>query len=161
LLLSGESDAVTSLAGSLRKAGVAEIESTVYEQVRIESGWPEFGRDISRQNLPQEIDRDSRAISFEKGCYLGQETVARIDAFGHVNQKLVGLKFSTPDVPAAGTELIRDGKTVGTVTSAVFSPRLSAALAMGYVRREHNILGTRFDFDAGTVEVVQLPLPTE
>ena len=61
--------------------------------LRIEAGTPVFGKDVTEKNLPQEIGRDDRAISFVKGCYLGQETVARIDALGHVNQVLKGLVF--------------------------------------------------------------------
>ena len=65
----------------------------VFETARIEAGTPLYGRDITAENLPQEIDRDRLAISFTKGCYLGQETVARIDALGHVNRLLRLVKF--------------------------------------------------------------------
>ena len=61
--------------------------------MRIAAGTPVFGKDVTEKNLPQEIGRDDRAISFVKGCYLGQETVARIDALGHVNQVFKGLRF--------------------------------------------------------------------
>ena len=63
-----------------------------FETLRIEAGTPLFGVDFNDNNLPQEVGRDDRAISFTKGCYLGQETVARIDALGHVNQQLAGVR---------------------------------------------------------------------
>ena len=103
--------------------------------VRLEAGVPLFGQDITDDNLPQEIGRDKLAISFTKGCYLGQETVARIDALGHVNRQLVGLRFEGGTVPPAGTKLVADGKEVGHVTIAAWSPKLDARLAMALVRR--------------------------
>ena len=74
--------------------GLVEAEPEIFEVLRIEAGTPVFGKDVTEKNLPQEIGRDARAISFVKGCYLGQETVARIDALGHVNQLLKGLVFA-------------------------------------------------------------------
>ena len=76
-----------------------------FDAARIEAGMPLFGVDFDDSNLPQEVGRDAEAISFTKGCYLGQETVARIDALGHVNQRIVGVRFSGTEVPAVGTEL--------------------------------------------------------
>ena len=70
------------------EAGLVEAGPEAFEVLRIEAGTPVFGKDITDKSLPQEINRDSRAISFVKGCYLGQETVARLDALGHVNQLL-------------------------------------------------------------------------
>jgi folate-binding Fe-S cluster repair protein YgfZ len=94
----------------------------------------------------------------DKGCYLGQEPVARIDAVGHVNWRLRGLHFSATNVPADGTELKFGEKTVGRVTSAVYSPCLKAALAMGYVRRERSAAGTQLDSTIGAARVVDLPV---
>jgi tRNA-modifying protein YgfZ len=107
----------------------------VYEALRIEAGTPVFGRDVTEKNLPQEFGRDDRAISFVKGCYLGQETVARIDAVGHVNQILKGLAFEpgTP-CPAPGSALEADGKRVGAITSAVESPWRGHPVALGLIR---------------------------
>ncbi len=73
--------------------GARRVGLEAFEARRIEVGFPFYGADISDKNLPQELARDNRAISFTKGCYLGQETVARIDALGHVNQTLVGVRF--------------------------------------------------------------------
>jgi folate-binding protein YgfZ len=128
------------------------------ESLRIEAGTPLFGVDFNDQNFPQEVNRDRQAISFTKGCYLGQETVARIDALGHVNQKLVGVRFSGRDVPAAGTELSQNGARVGHVTSATYSPQLAAPLALAMVRREANAPGMRLESPVGGCDVIVLPL---
>jgi folate-binding protein YgfZ len=129
-----------------------------FEATRIENGFPLYGRDITDQNLPQEIGRDEHAIHFNKGCYLGQETVARIDALGHVNWKLSGLKFESTEVPRPDTPFTLDDKAVGRVTSAAYSPLLQSAMALGYVRREHSSVGTRLETTVGTAAVVALPV---
>ncbi len=129
-----------------------------FETVRSEAGVPLFGVDFDDRNLPQEVGRNDEAISFTKGCYLGQETVARIDALGHVNQQLVGVRFSGEAVPDNGTALAHNGKTIGQVTSAVFSPKLDTPLALAMVRREQSPNGTRLDSPIGPCEVVSLPV---
>jgi folate-binding protein YgfZ len=128
------------------------------EILRIEAGFPKFGIDITDDNLPQEVARDPQAISFTKGCYLGQETVARIDALGHVNRTLCGLAFAGETVPLVGMELKQGEKVVGAVTSACWSPRLKRPLALGYVRRGTNALGTALESECGNVEIIRLPL---
>jgi folate-binding protein YgfZ len=138
--------------------GVIECDPQIAEIIRLEAGVPLYGVDITDENLPQEVNRNAQAISFTKGCYLGQETVARIDALGHVNKLLVGLKFAGETVPATGTELTAQGKAVGQVTSAVYSPRLKAPLALGYVRTGHHEVGDRVESSVGTAEVISLPV---
>jgi hypothetical protein len=127
------------------------------EIARIEAGFPWFGVDLSDKNLPQEAARDRQAISFVKGCYIGQETVARIDALGHVNKTLVGVKFSGARVPDPGMELKAGEQSAGHVTSACFSPRLQAPLALAWVRRGNNEPGAAVDSPLGRAEVVSLP----
>lgn len=125
-----------AVAKTLVAAGARRVSSEALDAARIEAESPEFARDISSDNLPQELARDERAISFVKGCYLGQETVARLDALGHVNRRLVRLKFpESSSVPAVGTELIRDGKSVGRVTSSGWSALLGMPIALGFLRR--------------------------
>jgi folate-binding protein YgfZ len=124
------------------------------EIVRIEQGYPRFGVDISEDNLPQEVDRNQQAISFTKGCYLGQETVARIDALGHVNKTLCQVAFAGNAVPAAGIGLNSGDKVVGHVTSATWSPKHHAPLALAYVRRGHNDPGAKLASSAGDALVV-------
>jgi folate-binding protein YgfZ len=124
---------------------------------RIEAGFPLYQQDITDSNLPQEIDRNDRAISFTKGCYLGQETVARIDALGHVNKKLCGLKFNSQELPAIGSELSVDGKAVARVTSCCHSPDGNSVIALAYVQRGHDEPGKVLAGDTGTATVCPLP----
>jgi folate-binding protein YgfZ len=126
--------------------------------MRVEAGIPLFGVDFGEDNLPQEIGRDRKGISFTKGCYLGQETVARIDALGHVNQQLVGVRFSEGTSPTASLELVAGGAAVGNLTSATYSPRLHVPLGLAMLRRGSNAIGTQLDSAAGKCEVVALPV---
>jgi folate-binding protein YgfZ len=142
----------------LESSGARRWSEAGFDAARIEAGTPLYGRDITDANLPQEVARDALAIHFAKGCYLGQETVARIDALGHVNKLLVGVRFWGDQVPAAGTELFVDDKVAGHVTSACRSPSLGAPLALAYVRRGHQQRGTRLASPVGEAEVVALPL---
>jgi tRNA-modifying protein YgfZ len=139
---------------ALLQSGARRCSLQTLEIARIENGFPFYGSDITEKNLPQEVARDQVAISFNKGCYLGQETVARIDALGHVNKTLCRLRFAGPDVPPLGTQLSAAGQPVGQVTSAAYSPRFSAPLALAYVRRGSHTPGTLLDSDAGPAEVL-------
>ena len=154
-----ERDVQPSLKDRLVQEGAVPCPAASVEAARIEAGWPLFGIDITDQTLPQEVARDERAISFVKGCYLGQETVARIDALGHVNKKLAGVRFDAKQIPEATTTLLAaDESEVGRVTSAAWSPRLDAPLALAYVRRGHGNPGTRLSSPLGPAEVVELPV---
>lgn len=159
-LISTSNDRTTDVWNALVAHGAAPVGRLAFEQARVERGAPWPGVDVTEANLPQEVGRDARTISFTKGCYIGQETVARIDALGHVNRLLVGLKFpagSHPDA-AAGESLSAEGKPIGRLTSVVDSPRLQAPLALGYLRASHVTPGTRVDSPWGPAEVVKLPL---
>jgi folate-binding protein YgfZ len=157
-ILSADRRSTAGLWQALRQAGAHPCGEEALEAFRIELGWPEYGRDISPSNLPQEVGRDRRTISLTKGCYLGQETVARLDSHGHVNRILAGLRFDTPEVPPAGTELQTAGRPAGQVTSAAFSPDLGAAIGLGYVRRGQEQPGTRLDSPYGPAVVAALPM---
>jgi folate-binding protein YgfZ len=157
-LISARSEDVAAVRAALERAGAVPCGNGAFEAARIEWGFPCFTHDISDNNLPQEVARDARAISFTKGCYLGQETVARIDALGHVNKTLVGIRFEGPSVPPLGLQLSAAGQVVGQVTSAAYSPRLGTPLALGYVRRGSNAPATRLTSPAGAAEVVALPI---
>ena len=137
LVLRCRRDQLAALWQQLHAAGVQPAGSAVFDALRIENGYPEYGRDITDANLAQEVSRTGKAISFTKGCYLGQEPIARIDALGHVNQELRGIRFEAGDVPAPGAELFAAGsdKPVGRVTSAAFSFAGQAPVALGYLRR--------------------------
>jgi folate-binding protein YgfZ len=123
--------------------GWVDVDPELYDILRVEAGTPIFGREVTAENLPQEVGRDSRAISFVKGCYLGQETVARLDALGHVNKLMKGLKFLTPEgVTTSNATLTLDGKSVGKITSTAFSPGWGVPVALGYVRAAQAVAGT-------------------
>lgn len=147
-----------AVRGLLEGAGATACEMAAVEARRIEAGFPLFGQDISADNLPQEVNRNAAAISFTKGCYLGQETVARIDALGHVNRILMGLRFDRQAQPRAGERLMSDGAEAATITSVAYSPRLGAVLALAYVRSRFARPLTILSTPHGPAEVVSLPL---
>jgi len=157
-LISVARESIAPIAAALAEAGAIACGSAALEAVRIEAAWPTYGIDITDKNLPQEVGRTAQAISFTKGCYLGQETVARIDALGHVNKTLCRVRFAGHDVPQPGTELHAADGAVGAVTSADFSPRLSAPLALAYIRRGFNSPGTKLSSAFGDATVVALPI---
>ncbi len=156
-LVQVDASAAGAVIEALRAAGGEVVDTDAFDICRLEAGWPMFGQDITEQNLPQEIDRNDQAISFKKGCYLGQETVARLDALGHVNWLLVGLTVESADRPVAGAKLTLDDKEVGQVKSANWSPRLNQWLALALVRRTAAKPGIALKADSGTAHVAKLP----
>ncbi|HWD21283.1 MAG TPA: aminomethyltransferase family protein [Verrucomicrobiae bacterium] len=112
------------------------------EAARIEDTVPRYGADMDETNLPPEAGLDNRAVSYAKGCYIGQEVIARIRTYGQVAKTLRGLTLSSAALPARGARLWRNDKEVGYITSATESPKLKAPIALGYVRREANAIGT-------------------
>jgi folate-binding protein YgfZ len=167
LTLIGDVSDAEALADALGReggpSGIVAVSPKVFDVLRIEAGTPVFGLDVTPENLPQELGREGRTIHFQKGCYLGQETVARIDALGHVNKVLRGLLFPTGPVPPGGTPLEADGKKVGAVTSAADSPGWGAPVALAYVRAaqaaEGNTLHATFPGTATTTTATIVPLP--
>lgn len=133
------------------------------ETARIEAGIPRWGADLDESTLPPEAGLEARAISYTKGCYIGQEVIARIRTYGHVNRALCGLWLGEwrGALPARGERLFRDGREIGYVTSAARSPVLNAAIALGYVRREcaapHTELTLRSPEGEHPVRIVPLP----
>ncbi len=116
----------STIAAILAKTpGSRRIDSSVLETIRVENGVARVGVDTTDKTIALEA-RLNRAISFNKGCYLGQETIERATARGGLKKRMFGLKFNTADVPVAGSVLSLDGKEVGRVTSAVRSPRFGA-----------------------------------
>jgi folate-binding protein YgfZ len=157
-LVQAQRASLPSILKAIESAGAVGCGTPAVEMARVEAGFPLFGKDITPENLPQEIGRDSIAISFTKGCYLGQETVARIDALGHVNRQLTGVRFAGNSVPAPGTKLFVADKEVGQVTSATWSPKLAAPLAIALVRRAQTKAGTTLASEASHANVVALPI---
>ncbi|MBZ5544204.1 MAG: aminomethyltransferase family protein [Acidobacteriia bacterium] len=127
------------------------------ETLRIEAGIPRYGAELGEDTLLLEAGLTD-AVSFTKGCYIGQEIVERSRSRGHVNWKLVGLIARAPEPPSPGTKLIAEGKEVGEVTSACASPTLAKTITLAYVRREAAEPGTKLVLASGVpVEVVTLP----
>lgn len=136
-------------------AGFAGSDSSDVELRRIASFWPLAGREIVEKTLPQELDRDSIAISFTKGCYLGQETVARLDARGQLQKKLGLLRVHGR--VGEYRELSRDGKPAGHITSIGWDDGGDTSLALGYLKRGNGDAGTQLQ--CGTLPVEVLPSP--
>ena len=126
----------------LASAEAVDVTEAAAEIIRVESGRPRFGREMTTATIPQEAGIDERAVSFTKGCYIGQETVARVKYRGHVNRALSGLVVEGDRVPETGARVVVDGTDVGRVTSAARSIALGRPIALGYVRREHFEPGT-------------------
>jgi aminomethyltransferase len=149
--------AIVSSAGG-RPCGWQALEAA-----RIEAGIPRFGTDMDGTNLPLECGIEARAVSYTKGCYIGQEVLNRIHTIGHVNKELRGLRLAEdlPALPVKGDKLFHKGKEAGYVTSALASPMLRGNIALGYVRRECNQPGTevilRMASGESPARVVQLP----
>lgn len=128
---------VEEIKTALRASGVAEGTTETWEIARIESGRPSYGVDIDDSTLPQEANFDELgAISYTKGCYIGQETVARVHFRGHVNRFLRKLRFVSRPAPPRGAELVDEGgKVIGDIRSVALSPRYGG-VGLGMVRRE-------------------------
>ena len=133
------------------------------EMSRIEAGIPRFGADMDESNLPPETGIEARAISYSKGCYIGQEIIARIRTYGQVSKSLRGLLL--PDdletLPKKGDKLFLDGKEAGFITSALASPSFGRNIALGYVRRECNKPGVMLNLQSSSTgsSVKVIPLP--
>ncbi len=137
------------------------ITNELYEMLRIESGVPLYGVDMDETTIVPELGLDG-LISYNKGCYIGQEIIARIHFRGHVAKRLTGLVLSEPPAVAGGLtpgmELISsDGKNAGRITSATFSPKLDKTIALAFVRYEHLAEGTKLNVDDNVLTVKALP----
>ena len=146
------------LTARLHSAGIVEASREAVEVARIEEGWP-APLDIPEKTLPQELGRDDRAISFTKGCYLGQETVARIDALGHVNRRLVAIATDAP--MSAGAEVRAGGEAIGGITSCCRSPRAGCWLGLGIVHAKGLGPGAALEVNAAAARVIPVPVVSE
>jgi tRNA-modifying protein YgfZ len=152
-------EAATSLKATLQAAGIFAGSQETWGIARIESGRPEWGTDMDESTLPQEANFDELgAISYTKGCYIGQETVARVHFRGHVNRFLRRMRFVTRPAPPKGAELVDEtGKVIGEIRSSALSPRFGG-VALGMVRREvqpGTTLQARWDGGECSVQIEQ------
>ena len=153
LLVSAEQ--LETLKASLARRGAVEVPEEVAECVRVERGTPRYGVDLDDTVIPQEAGLNARAVSFTKGCYVGQETVARLHYRGKPNRHLRGLILSESASP--GAEVRLGDRVVGSLTSVVESPRLGR-IALALVRREAPPGATVAVGDGGVqAEVVAVP----
>ena len=151
----------TAVRGALEAAaealGVDAVagDGALLEVLRIEAGIPALGTELDEEVLPPEA-RLERAIANNKGCYVGQEIVARLRSRGQVNHLLVGLRFDGEEAPLAGAVLSASGRATGEITSTVVSPT-EGAIGLAYVRREHAEIDTRVEFPGGSARIAALP----
>jgi folate-binding protein YgfZ len=143
------------LQAVLVEAGAVEVGAEAAEILRVESGRPRFGAEMSARTMPAEAGIVDRAVSFTKGCYIGQEPVARLHYKGRPNRRLRGLRLERAE--ESGVPLLLDGKEVGVIGTACVSPALGP-IALAIVRREAEP-GARLQVgeDGGSAEVVELP----
>jgi folate-binding protein YgfZ len=146
----------------LVSAGAVAGSPETFETLRIEAGLPLFGPDIDNNRFVMEVGRAARAVSYDKGCFLGQEPIVMArDRAGHVNRAFLGLKVLEGGPLPHGTKLFHEGQEVGVVTSSTFSPRLGAPIALGYLKWKHQEPGTKMEAETPSgrqpVEVLGLP----
>lgn len=151
------------LVAWLESHAVPRAEAAAWDAARIEAGMP-APVDIPEKTLPQELARDQRAISFTKGCYLGQETVARIDALGHVNRRFVAIAIDGWSGDASlqettGGAVVRCGdEVVGRLTSICYSPTLGCGLGLGLVQAKVVDAARPLEVGGAAARVVAVPL---
>jgi folate-binding protein YgfZ len=149
-------EATEDVRAALLAAGATPVSEDAAEILRVESGRPRYGHDVDDSTIPQEAGLNARAVSFTKGCYVGQETVARLFYRGKPNRHLRGLKLSEPGI-ADGAQLRLGERIVGTLTSSLVSPTFGP-IGLALVRREASPGDTVQVAGGATAEVVELPL---
>jgi folate-binding protein YgfZ len=156
-------DEADALVRRLCARGIVEISLETLDVVRVEAGRPAFLIDMDERTIPLEAGLEQRAISFTKGCYVGQEVIVRVThrGGGRVAKKLVGLRLSPGELPKAGDLMFADGREIGRLTSVVRSPALQSGVALGYVHRDFVEPGAAVEVHgrAGVLaaQVVELP----
>ena len=159
--LVGPRERMPALLDLLRTAGAVDVDAATADLLRVEAGVPRFGSDMDEETIPLEAGIENQAISFSKGCYVGQEVIIRVLHRGHgrVARRLVGLTFDAGQPPPPrGARLLVDGKDVGEVTSSAASPALGRPIALGYVKRDFTAPGTVVIASTGAGgEIVSLP----
>lgn len=148
-----ETGAARNLRDRLTNAGATPVGEETLEVLRIEAGIPRYGIDMDDTNVVTETSLDD-AVSYTKGCYVGQEIIARIKYRGHVAKQLTGLSFAGKVDVEPGTVIDSiDGKEIGRVTSATFSPQLGYSIALGYLKYDYLAAGTTVKLSHGGNEI--------
>lgn len=148
-------DALAAVVSALQAAGAAELSPSSLDALRVEAGRPWYGPDVTEANLLHETGLIGEYHSPTKGCYVGQEIVARLEARGgNVNKLLRGLRLTSP--AAAGDTVTAEGKDVGRVTTAAASPRFGP-VALAYVHRSRSDPGSMVEVGGASATVVALP----
>src|SRR5688572_8073766 len=145
------------MRAKLVEAGAVTASEETGETLRIEAARPRFGIDMNTDTIPLEAGIEDRAISFTKGCYVGQEVIIRVMHRGHgrVARRLVSIVLSGGAVPGRGSTIQIGDRVVGEITSAAASPKLGMPLALGYVHRDHAEPGTEVSVDGSQARVYQ------
>jgi glycine cleavage system T protein len=128
--------------------GITPIGSQAREALRIEAGIPKAGSDLNEDIVPPEANLEEKAFSLSKGCYPGQEVVARMDTYGSVRRRLVGLVVRGSIVPPRGAKLFTGDREIGWISSATMSPHLKAPIALGFPLRDFSAAGTTLSVEA-------------
>ena len=151
------------LVRACEAVGALSVQESTLEVLRVEAGRPRFGIDMDRDTIPLEAGIESRAISFSKGCYPGQEVIIRVLHRGHgrVARRLVGMTIDADVGPDRGDSIMLGAQAVGRVTSTVWSPAVGKPIALGYVQRDASEPGTSVSVAHGGVGLPALisPLP--
>ena len=135
--------------------GVTAIDRGTWDVLRTEAGIPVFGIDVDETTTMPELGE--HGISYEKGCYIGQEVVAKVKYIGHVNRRFVGLLISGNELPEMKSTIRKGGRDVGYVTTALFSPNLNKPIALGFVSRSAYTVGSEVEIGTATGTIVDLP----
>ncbi len=149
------------LSSRVRAHDGAPAGMEALNSIRLEGGTPWFGHDYDDKNIPHEAGLEHSHINYEKGCYVGQEIVVRVQSRGHANRRLIELQFLPSTTPTPGTKLLTSenvaASEVGHVTSAGYSPLLGRPIGIGYLRKEHSAVGTRLNASGTPTEVIAPP----
>ena len=154
----------TSALQAGAKFGIRAIGTQAREALRMEAGLPKVGPDLNEEIVPPEANLEGKAFSLNKGCYPGQEVVARMDTYGNVRRKLVGLVLQDSVVPSHRAKLYSGDREVGWISSAIHSPQFNKTIAFGFPLRDFSTAGTELTVEWGgskhTATVHALPFYT-
>jgi aminomethyltransferase len=137
----------TGLLEAGEKFGITPVGTHAREALRIEAGIPKAGPDLNEDIVPPEANLEGKAFSLSKGCYPGQEVVARMDTYGSVRRHLVGLVLKDAAIPPKGAKLFAGDREVGWISSAVHSPQLNQVIAFGFPLRDFSKPGTALSIE--------------